>query len=468
MQIGRKDLMWNYAATAMRILSGVIVLPVTLRLFPSEEMGLWSIFLSLTTITALLDFGFSNSFSRNITYIFSGIKELKTSGYAVVETHNVDYGLLKSLLNAMKRLYGIVAAVFLVLFVVVGSIYLKLFVLGGYSGNHQNVWFAWILFGIVLAYELYTYYYYAILSGRGRIKQSMQITILSQSVRIIVTIALLILGLRLLALVIGMLVGDLIARTLMYRLFYDKETKKNLTTASPSVSTKEVLKTIAPNSLKLGFTVLGVFLRSKAIVLIAPVYLSLSEIAQFGISKQIVDLIYSLSVTWFSTFVPQFSQYSVRNQKEDTKRLYLKAIIISLAIFVVLGVPFILFGDTILILIKSKTFLLSGTYLLLMLIFSFLEANQWISSYILLARNEVPFYKSNIISGVLTVALLWIMLNFTSLGVLSLIFSAGIAMCVYVNWKWPLVTIIDLKIMPKDYIFVMKSFFKKNNITNKK
>ena len=460
--------MWNYAATAMRILSGVIVLPVTLRLFPSEEMGLWSIFLSLTTITALLDFGFSNSFSRNITYIFSGIKELKTSGYAVVETHNVDYGLLKSLLNAMKRLYGIVAAVFLVLFVVVGSIYLKLFVLGGYSGNHQNVWFAWILFGIVLAYELYTYYYYAILSGRGRIKQSMQITILSQSVRIIVTIALLILGLRLLALVIGMLVGDLIARTLMYRLFYDKETKKNLTTASPSVSTKEVLKTIAPNSLKLGFTVLGVFLRSKAIVLIAPVYLSLSEIAQFGISKQIVDLIYSLSVTWFSTFVPQFSQYSVRNQKEDTKRLYLKAIIISLAIFVVLGVPFILFGDTILILIKSKTFLLSGTYLLLMLIFSFLEANQWISSYILLARNEVPFYKSNIISGVLTVALLWIMLNFTSLGVLSLIFSAGIAMCVYVNWKWPLVTIIDLKIMPKDYIFVMKSFFKKNNITNKK
>jgi O-antigen/teichoic acid export membrane protein len=462
MQIGRKDLMWNYAATAMRILSGVIVLPVTLRMFPSEEMGLWSIFLSLTTITGLLDFGFSNSFSRNITYIFSGIKELKTSGYAAVETQDIDYGLLKSMLNAMKRLYGIVAVVFLVLFVVVGSIYLKFFVLDGYSGNHQNVWFAWILFGIVLAYELYTYYYYAILSGRGKIKQSMQITILSQSVRIIVTITLLILGLRLLALVIGMLVGDLIARTMMFRLFYDKETQKNLTIASPSISTTEVLKTIAPNSVKLGFTVLGVFLRSKAIVLIAPVYLSLSEIAQFGISKQIVDLIYSLSITWFSTFVPQFSQYSVRNQKDDTKRLYLKAIIITFAIFVAVGVPFILFGDTILVLIKSKTFLLSGSYLLLMLIFSFLEANQWISSYILLARNEVPFYKSNIISGVLTVALLWIMLKFTSLGVLSLIFSAGIAMCVYVNWKWPLVTIRDLKIMPKDYIIVMKSFFKQN------
>lgn len=462
MQIGRKDLMWNYAATAMRILSGVIILPVTLRMFPSEEMGLWSIFLSLVTITGLLDFGFSNSFSRNITYIFSGVKELKTSGYTIAKTQDIDYGLLKSLLNAMKRLYGIVAAIFLVLFVVAGSIYLKHYVLDKYNGNHQNVWFAWVLFGIVLAYELYTYYYYAILSGRGKIKQSMQITILSQSVRIIVTIVLLFLELKLLALVIGMLVGDLIARTLMYRLFYNKETRENLAKALPSTSTMEILKTIAPNSIKLGFTILGVFLRSKAIVLIAPVYLSLSEIAQFGISKQIIDLIYSLSVTWFSTFVPQFSQYSVRNQKEDTKRLYLKAIIISFAIFAALGIPFILFGDNILILIKSKTLLLSGTYLFLMLIFSFLEANQWISSYILLARNEVPFYKSNIISGILTIILLWLMLKFTSFGVLSLILSAGIAMCIYVNWKWPLVTIKDLKITPKDYILVMKNFFKKN------
>jgi len=78
MQIGRKDLLWNYAATSMRILSGIVVLPITLRMLPSEEIGIWSIFLALMTITSLLDFGFSNSFSRNVTYIYSGVKELKT------------------------------------------------------------------------------------------------------------------------------------------------------------------------------------------------------------------------------------------------------------------------------------------------------------------------------------------------------------------------------------------------------
>ena len=170
MQIGRKDLLWNYAATSMRILSGIIVLPITLRMLPSEEMGIWSIFLSLITITSLLDFGFSNSFSRNITYVYSGVKELKAKGYAVCETSEVDYGLLKSLLSAMKRYYGIAALVFLVIFLIASPFYISS-VLAQYSGDKQTIWIAWYVFGAVLTYELYTYYYSSILTGRGLVNE---------------------------------------------------------------------------------------------------------------------------------------------------------------------------------------------------------------------------------------------------------------------------------------------------------
>jgi O-antigen/teichoic acid export membrane protein len=141
MQIGRKDLLWNYAATSMRILSGIIVLPIALRMLPSDEMGIWSIFISLMTITSLLDFGFSNSFSRNVTYIYSGVKELKTKGYAVAETSEVDYGLLKTLLMAMKRYYGIAALVFLIIFLTGSPFYISS-ILEQYSGNKQAIWIA--------------------------------------------------------------------------------------------------------------------------------------------------------------------------------------------------------------------------------------------------------------------------------------------------------------------------------------
>ncbi|MDR0812276.1 MAG: lipopolysaccharide biosynthesis protein [Paludibacter sp.] len=463
MQIGRKDLLWNYAATSMRILSGIIVLPVTLRMLPSEDMGIWTLFLSLMTITLLLDFGFSNSFSRNITYVYSGVKELKTKGYTVAETSEIDYGLLKSILSAMKRYYGIAALIFLVIFAA-GSPFYLLSALEHYSGDKQTIWIAWFIFGGVLAYELYTYYYNAILTGRGLVKRNTQILVVSQFVRIIVTIVLLLLDFGIISLVIGMLISDIVNRTLLYAVFFDKETKQNLSNSVLSVPVSEVIKLLAPNSIKLGLVFLSIFLRSKAIVLIAPAFLSLSEIAEYGISKQIVDLIASLGVAWFFTFYPKLSQYSVQEKRNDIKRLYIKGTTALLLITVVLGGLFILLGNPILIFIHSKTLLLSGGYLFLMLLFMFLEQNQGIAQNVILAKNEVAFFKANIFSGVFSVLLLLVMFKYTSFGVLSLILCTGLTMTAYLNWRLPFVLIKKLNLTLHDYITVISQFWKENKI----
>lgn len=456
MQTGRKDLLWNYAATIMRVLSGIIILPITLRLLPPEEMGLWAIFLSLTTITSLLDFGFASSFARNVTYVFSGVKELKANGYGEVEEGHVDYGLLKSLLSSMKFFYGIIALIFLLIFVIASPFYF-LPILDKYSGDHMPVLVAWLLFGFVLAYELYTYYYGNILTGCGKIKAMQQITVLAQSVRIVLTIIMLQFGLGLLALVLGILIGDVVNRILCYKTFYDANTKKNLR-AVQSGKAIEVIKIIAPNSIKIGLNVLGGFLRSKAIVLIAPYYITLADLGSFGISRTMVDVITSLGGTWFVTFYPQLSQYIVHNRMSDVKRLYIKSILVSIAAFAILGCGMMLLGNPILVLIKSKTFLLCGSYLLLMLLFSFLEQNQGIATNILLAQNEVPFFKSALLSGINTVLIFWIMLKFTHLGILSMILSSGIALSVYVNWRWPLEVCKRLKLRPSDFVEVLKSY----------
>jgi O-antigen/teichoic acid export membrane protein len=62
--ITRKDVMWNYAATFLQIGVGVILLPFILRVFPQETVAIWTIFSTIIALTSLLDFGFNPSFRR--------------------------------------------------------------------------------------------------------------------------------------------------------------------------------------------------------------------------------------------------------------------------------------------------------------------------------------------------------------------------------------------------------------------
>ncbi|GHT74550.1 hypothetical protein FACS1894124_4610 [Spirochaetia bacterium] len=85
MHIDRKDVLWNYAATFLQIAAQVLLLPFILRTLPQETVAIWTIFSTIIALVNLLDFGFNPSFTRNVSYIFSGAKTLKASGFDIVE-----------------------------------------------------------------------------------------------------------------------------------------------------------------------------------------------------------------------------------------------------------------------------------------------------------------------------------------------------------------------------------------------
>lgn len=457
MQIGRKDVFWNYAATFMRIASGILVLPLVLRMLPTEEVALWSIFLTINSLTVLLDFGFSSSFSRNIAYVFSGVNELQAKGFKKVENKNskINYGLLKSVIKAMQHYYGLMAIIFLLVFIIASPVYMSS-VLTQYHGDKTEIWIAWFAYGVILAYELYTCYYTSLLSGRGLVKQNMQIIIVSQTVRIVISIILLLSGLGIISLVIGILISDLVNRTLSYRKFYDSKIKNEIKLAIAQ-PTKEILKVLAPNSFKIGLTTLGTFFLSQAITLISPFFLTLPEVAQYGISKQMTGLISSIGTTWFSTFYPQLTQYRVRGEIENVKRLYVKGKVSLILIFIILGTGLVLLGNPILELIHSKTLLLNVYYLIPILIFTYFDSNQSLSTATLLASNDVPFFKSVLASGILSLILLFMLFKFTNLGIFSMILAPAIILSAYQNWKWPLTVFKELHMKASDYYYITKT-----------
>ncbi|MBB3187831.1 O-unit flippase-like protein [Microbacter margulisiae] len=468
MQIGRKDVAWNFAATFMRIASGLIVLPLVLRLLPSQEVGLWNIFLTIGSIAILLDFGFSNAFARNITYIFSGVKELKAEGYVAVDQNDssIDYGLLRSVINAMRRYYGILAGAFLLLFILASPFYLRS-VLEKYNGNTHVVWVAWFTYGTLVAYQLYTFYYGALLTGRGFVKKNMQIIVAAQSARIIITAIFLLNGLGLMSLVVGMFISDIINRTLSYLAFYDKEIKYQIK-HSTAMPVRAIMKIMTPNAIKIGLTSVGGFLINKAVILIAPLYLSLTDIASYGTTKQFIDLIASIGSIWFTTYYPKMTLYRVNNEIDGVKRLYTKSKIFLIGSFIVMGTGLIIAGPPVLQFIHSKTHLLPDVMIFVCLIIGFLETNHGISGALLLTKNEVPFVKASLLSGTGTIILLLLGLKVTSLGIWSMLLAPGLAQATYQNWKWPLSVIQDLKLTLGDYFQAFRTFLQGIKETVKK
>ncbi|MDR1724097.1 MAG: hypothetical protein LBR84_09205 [Tannerella sp.] len=435
--IGRKDVLWNYAATFLRIGVGVILLPFILRAFPQETVAIWTIFSTIIALTSLLDFGFNPSFSRNVSYVISGVKELKEKGVQVIDNIDakIDYGLLKGLINAMRWFYSRMSLILLLVLTTVGTYYIHT-ILKTYTGNHTEIYIAWFILCTVNTYSLYTYYYDALMQGMGMIKRIKQIDIVAYILYLTVAAVLIMLHFNLIAIVSAQALQVLIKRILSRQTIYTSQFRYHLNQYQPKAR-KEFIKPILPNAVKLGLTSLGGFLVNRSAVIIGALYLSLEFIASYGITIQIIAIITSISMVYFSTYQPRIVQLRVQNDKQGIRRLYFRSITMMFMTFAVLGIGVIFLGDWLLEVIKSKTPLLPKEMVLLALIVALLETNHSIAGGILLSKNEVPFFMASILGGIGTLILLLSLLSFTNIGVWSLITAQGMASIVYNNWKWP-------------------------------
>lgn len=443
-KIGKRDVAWSYASTIFTIGAGVILLPFILNQMSAETVGIWNIFQTITALVMLLDFGFRPSFARNISYIFSGVKQLQVNGVANAgHESDVDYSLLKGILLAMKKFYRWLAVAMFIVLATGGSVYFY-YILQKYTGDRQDAMIAWILLIAINCYNLYTLYYDALLLGKGYIKQNQQITILGQIIYLGTAIALIYSGFGLTAIVSAQLIATIIRRILAYRVFFGKELKEHLSQVEAQDS-KQIFRTIAPNAVKVGMTYLGGFLVNKSALLFGSAFLSLEQIACYGITIQVMDVLARCGTVVYQAFIPKLAQYRAEKDLRQLKRYYQYAIFSNLVIYLVGGMVWILAGNWALAIIKSETTFLPIAMLSTMLIISLLEHNHSISAGFIMADNKIPFFIPSLVSGAATVVLLWLFLSPLHWGLWGMIIAPGIAQLAYQNWKWPLEIIKELK-----------------------
>ena len=449
MQIGRKDVFWNYCATFLQLGVALLIFPFILHALPSETVAIWIIFLTITALINLLDFGFNPSFMRNVSYVFSGARKLKSTGFYVVEdtSASVDWGLLKGLIGAMRFFYSRMAIALCVVLITIGSYYVYT-LLKGYSGNHFEVYLSWIMVCCINSYSFYTLYYDSLLLGKGMVTRAKQITIIGHLVYLFAVIVLILLGFGLVAIVSAQALSVIIKRVLSYRSFYTVEIK-DILQKNERKSQRKILKAIYPNAIKIGITSVGGFLVSKSAIILGSLYLSLEVIASYGITIQVITIIAGIATVYFSSYQPKMMQYRIQNNIYEIKRIYLKTCFLIFFTYIIGGAGLLVFGDWALNLIDSKTLLLNQSLVILALFLSFVENNISCAGGFLLTKNDVPFFKAAIISGLCIVIGILLVLKYMDLGVLGLLFVPLSVHISYSAWKWPWEVIKDLQILNK-------------------
>lgn len=445
MQIGKKDIIWNYLATFLRIANAAILFPIILKKMPTEMIAFWTVFASIYSFVVLMDFGFSPSFTRNVTYVFSGVQSLKTVGYETISEKNpkINYSLLKGMINSMKFVYRRMAFFALAILLSLGTYYISI-LLKTYKSSHSEIYISWVLLCLITSYNLYTLYYDSLIQGKGLVKKDKQINIVGQILNITISIILMMLGFKIISIIIGQIVSVLVVRYLSYKTFYTSEIKGELESVDGN-SSNEILKIIYPNAVKIGLTSLGGILVTRSSLIIGSLYLSLGQIASYGITMQLISVIAGLSTIYFATHQPQIVSFRVSNIKSGILKIYKNSLLLLVFTYIIGGCGLYFIGPLALEFIDSKTKLITGSLIIVAVVGSMLEINVGIGGSILLTKNYVPFFKASLLSGFSIVILLILYAKLFHFSLLPMILIPIIVNIAYQGWKWPLAAYFDLR-----------------------
>jgi O-antigen/teichoic acid export membrane protein len=453
MNLSKKDVVWGYFAQFFTIASGILILPLVLRLLTPEEIGMNFLMLTIGTMVSLLDFGFAPQIGRNFSYVFAGAQILQKEGLGISNEVNatVNYRLLATLIHTAKFIYRIISFVVLFVMLSFGTLYIYIITKG--FTNVDNALIIWCLYSVSTFFNIYYAYYISMLSGKGMIKEMQKSIVYSRIAYIMISVVLLLFDFGLIGVVLANFIAPFISRYLSYHYFYSLDIKEKINNFIIDKSEILDLFTIIwYNAKKLGIVYIGAYAITKFGIFLSGLYLTLPEVASYGIMMQLVGVISTVAGTLFTISNPRFS--ILKFERNNT--LLLKNFALSMGVFylvfIIGGFILAFIGPLLFSALKSNIALPATYIILLYVVVMMLEANHSYFSTIIVIGNSVPFVWISLMTGGLIILGSFISLYYTNLGILGLVLVQGGVQGAYNNWKWPKVVCKDFNISFFDFL----------------
>ena len=315
-KLTKRDIIWSYIGTILSMGMNFIMLPFLMYFLDGDMLGLWYVFASIGALATLFDFGFGVTFARNITYAWSGARQLKKEGVNFSENIAPDFVLIKKILSTCKIIYGIIAGVSVFALLTVGTYY------GSYisrevSGGHQL--FAWFIYSVGVFLNLYYGYYASFLRGVGNVAQANKNTVYARVIQLFLMIVLLVSGFDLLGVCIAYLAYGTVFRLLGKKYFYQyKNIGYELSRLKKKIPRGEIWEMVGivwHNAWRDGLISFSNYFCIQASTIICSFYLSLAETGAYSIGVQLATAIAVIAGTMYNTYQPELQSAYVLNDR---------------------------------------------------------------------------------------------------------------------------------------------------------
>ena len=436
--ITRSDALWSYAGTIVSMGANFFMLPFLMYFLDADMLGLWYVFVSIGTITSLFDFGFAVTFSRNITYCWSGASELKEEDVSFSEGGEPNYELMKDVLSTSRFIYAVISSIAFVFLATVGTLYVK-YITKGINGNVAVI--SWLIYAAAVFLNLYYGYYASFLRGVGAITQANKNILYARAAHIILMVVLLFCGTGIIGACTAYLAYGIVFRLLGKYHFYKYqgigEKLSGVKVKTTFAKLRKVFLIVWHNAWRDGLISICDYLCSQVSVIICSVYLPLSETGVYSIGVQIATAITQISKTLYTAKQPELQNAYVNSDIEIMRKTMKSIVVTFLGLFVLGTIGFVLVGRPLLRLVKPSAVVSVPVFLGICAYQIMLGFRDCHASYFS-CTNRILYLKSYIISAVAGVILSFAAMSILDAGVWGLIFAQIISQGVYNVWYWPM------------------------------
>jgi O-antigen/teichoic acid export membrane protein len=223
---------------------------------------------------------------------------------------------------------------------------------------------------------------------------------------------------------------------------------------SPGTFRFELLKTMWPNAWRIAMVSTGAFLILQSSTLICSGFLDLKTTASYGLTMQVVTMVYSLSTIWVVVKFPLINQWRAQHRSQEISALFISRLRLSLITYLLgaLGIFFVV--PRLLAILHSKTQLIPAGPLMLLLTSQLLDFHHNLYGGLIYTENRNPLVRPVLISGIVIAGLSCILTP--RLGLYGIVLSIMLVQASFNNWWVVLRGIAGLQIEPRLY---WKQFF---------
>lgn len=426
---------WSWGFNALRVASGLLLLPLLVRLLSKSDLGMHYVLLSLGTLALMMDFGFSGAIWRAVCVALAGGREIRAEGLAPAPDPAAQPNpeLLWDVLAVTHLVYRRLALLALLLLGGGGT-----FMVARHAhatSSPEITWLAWALTLVGAVWEVYAGWWGTYLGALNRMLVFARLNCLAHALKLALAAGLLLGGVGLLAVPLAGLVATFVQRLLARRACLQALAAWPPPNRPPDV--RGLLARLWPNTWRQGVVGVSGYLGATASALLCLEFFGLTANAQYGLSVQIIVACQGMSAAWTQVIWPEIAQHCARGDQAAMRRVFQPRLWRQLLTFAVLAAALVPLAQPLLAVLGSNKEVLPQTWFALLALNAMLESHLSAWGMLITTGNRIPVMWAVLLSNLAGLALAVLLIANLSLGVAALVAAPLLVGCAFNYWYWP-------------------------------